>query len=131
MTESSIASHFTGVGGGLVMSFIAFSIVFIVIIGLMLVMMGMKHVCNAIDRSKKDTASAPAAQSAPTPPAAVQAVAAPSAEDDGVLLAVISAAISAMCGSAARVVSFAPAKAPAGSGWKFVGRIQNAEGFQD
>jgi Na+-transporting methylmalonyl-CoA/oxaloacetate decarboxylase gamma subunit len=127
MTESSIASHFTGVGGGLVMSMIAFSIVFIVITGLMLIMMSMKHICSAIDGCKK----APAAQSAPTPPAAVQAVAAPSAEDDGVLLAVISAAISAMCGSAARVVSFAPAKAPAGSGWKLVGRIQNAEGFQD
>ena len=101
MTESSIASHFTGVGGGLVMSMIAFSIVFIVITGLMLIMMSMKHICSAIDGCKK----APAAQSAPTPPAAVQAVAAPSAEDDGVLLAVISAAISAMCGSAARVVS--------------------------
>ena len=130
MTESSIASHFTGVGGGLVMSMIAFSIVFIVITGLMLIMMSMKHICSAIDGCKKAPAAAPAPASAPASPAA-KAVAAPAAEDDGVLLAVISAAISAMCGSAARVVSFAPAKAPAGSGWKFVGRIQNTEGFQD
>ncbi|MBP8684021.1 MAG: OadG family protein [Synergistaceae bacterium] len=130
MTQSAVAAHFTGVGGGLVMSLIAFSIVFIVIMGLMFIMMGMKHVCRAIDGCKKAPVSAPAAPSAPASPAA-KAVAVPAVGDDGELLAVISAAIAAMCGSAARVVSFAPAKAPAGSSWKFIGRIQNAEGFQD
>ncbi|MGD9665934.1 MAG: OadG family protein [Synergistaceae bacterium] len=129
MTESAIAAHFTGVGGGLVMSMIAFSIVFIVIMGLMFIMMGMKHVCRAIDGCKNAPA-APKAPSAPSTPVA-KAVAAPASEDDGELMAVISAAIAAMCGSAARVVSFAPAKAPVGSSWKFIGRIQNAEGFQD
>lgn len=129
MTESAIAAHFTGVGGGLVMSMIAFSIVFIVIMGLMFTMMAMKHVCRAIDGCKNAPA-APKAPSAPAAPAA-KAVAAPTAEDDGELLAVISAAIAAMCGSAARVVSFAPVKAPVGSSWKFIGRVQNAEGFQD
>ena len=130
MTQSAVAAHFTGVGGGLVMSLIAFSIVFIVIMGLMFIMMGMKHVCRAIDGCKKAPVSAPAAPSAPASPAA-KAVAVPAVGDDGELLAVISAAIAAMCGSAVRVVSFAPAKAPAGSSWKFIGRIQNAEGFQD
>ena len=130
MTQSAVAAHFTGVGGGLVMSLIAFSIVFIVIMGLMFIMMGMKHVCRAIDGCKKAPVSAPAAPSAPASPAA-KAVAVPAVGDDGELLAVISAAIAAMCGSAARVVFFAPAKAPAGSSWKFIGRIQNAEGFQD
>ena len=130
MTQSAVAAHFTGVGGGLVMSLIAFSIVFIVIMGLMFIMMGMKHVCRAIDGCKKAPVSAPAAPSAPASPAA-KAVAVPAVGDDGELLAVITAAIAAMCGSAARVVSFAPAKAPAGSSWKFIGRIQNAEGFQD
>ena len=130
MTQSAVAAHFTGVGGGLVMSLIAFSIVFIVIMGLMFIMMGMKHVCRAIDGCKKAPVSAPAAPSAPASLAA-KAVAVPAVGDDGELLAVITAAIAAMCGSAARVVSFAPAKAPAGSSWKFIGRIQNAEGFQD
>ncbi|MDD4159733.1 MAG: OadG family protein [Synergistaceae bacterium] len=129
MTESAIASHFTGVGGGLVMSMIAFSVVFLVIIGLMLIMMGMKHVCKAIDGFNKKAPAAPA-PSVPAAPAA-KAVAAPAAEDDGEIMAVISAAIAAMCGNTARVVSFAPVKAPAGSSWKFVGRFQNAEGFQD
>ena len=53
MTTGSISSYFVGVPGGLIMSFIAFSIVFIVIVGLMLVMMGMKHVCSAIDNMNK------------------------------------------------------------------------------
>lgn len=103
MTQSAVAAHFTGVGGGLVMSLIAFSIVFIVIMGLMFIMMGMKHVCRAIDGCKKAPVSAPAAPSAPASPAA-KAVAVPAVGDDGELLAVISAAIAAMCGSAARVV---------------------------
>lgn len=129
MTESAIASHFTGVSGGLVMCMIAFSIVFIVILGLMFLMMAMRHVCKAIDGMSAPAAK-PAAPSGPAAPTS-KAVNASVAEDDGELLAVISAAISAMCGNAARVVSFAPVKAPVGSSWKFIGRIQNAEGFQD
>ena len=49
---NSVSSYFVGVPGGLVMSMIAFSIVFIVIIGLMFLMMGMKHICSAIDGTK-------------------------------------------------------------------------------
>ena len=129
MPVTSVAEHFTGVGGGLVMSLIAFSIVFIVIMGLMFIMMGLKHVCNAID-GKKVPSGVSAAPTTPASPAAKMS-AAVSAEDDGVLLAVISTAIAAMCGSAAKVVSFAPVKAPARSSWRFLGKIQNAEGFQD
>lgn len=79
--------------------------------------MGMKHVCKNIDGCKKAPVSAPAAPSAPASPAA-KAVAVPAVGDDGELLAVISAAIAAMCGSAARVVSFAlqkPLRDPAGN----------------
>jgi glutaconyl-CoA/methylmalonyl-CoA decarboxylase subunit delta len=125
----SIASNFVGPFGGVVMSFIAFSIVFIVIVGLMLMMMGLKHFCNAIDGTTKSTAPAPTAP-APKAPSAAKAVAA-SADDDGELLAVISAAIAAMCGSTARVVGFKPVKAPAATNWKFMGRMRNSEGFQD
>lgn len=127
---NSVASYFVGVPGGLVMSMIAFSIVFIVIMGLMFLMMGMKHICNAIDGSKKAApAQAPAAGAQPAQ--AAKAVAAPAAEDDGELLAVITAAIYAMCGTGTKVLSFAPSKAPAASSWKLMGRVQNAEGFQD
>lgn len=119
-----ISSYFVGVTGGLTMSFIAFSIVFIVIVGLMLVMMGMKHVCAAIDNMSKPKL-ATTAQPSPAAPAAPAA--AVSADDDE-LLAVISAAIMAACGSTARVVAFSPVKAPVSTAWKNVGRLQNTEG---
>lgn len=126
-TANAISAYFVGVPGGLVMSMIAFSIVFIVILGLMLIMMATKHVGAALDSVGKK----PAGGAAPTSPAApAQAVAVP-AGDDSELMAVISAAVMAVCGSAARVVSFSAVKAPAASTWKFVGRMQNAEGFQD
>lgn len=128
-----ISSFFVGVPGGLIMSLIAFSIVFIVIIGLMLVMMGMKHVCGAIDGMHKPKQSAPAAPApaAPAAPAKAQAAAqpAPAAAADDELLAVITAAIAAACGPAARVISYSPVKVPASSAWKNVGRLQNTEGL--
>lgn len=131
--NGSISSFFVGVPGGLIMSFIAFSIVFIVIIGLMLVMMGMKHVCGAIDGMHKPQQSAPAAP-APVPAAPVQAAApaaqpVPAAAADDELLAVITAAIAAACGPTARVISYSPVKVPASSAWKNVGRLQNTEGL--
>ena len=129
-----ISTFFVGVPGGLIMSFIAFSIVFIVIIGLMLVMMGMKHVCGAIDGMHKPKPSAPTAPApAPAPakaPVQAQAAApAPAAAADDELLAVITAAIAAACGPTARVISYSPVKAPAASAWKSVGRLQNTEGL--
>ena len=134
--NGSISSFFVGVPGGLIMSFIAFSIVFIVIIGLMLVMMGMKHVCGAIDGMHKPQQSAPAAPAPEAPAAPVQAQAAapeaqtaPAAAADDVLLAVITAAIAAACGPTARVISYSPVKVPASSAWKNVGRLQNTEGL--
>lgn len=134
--NGSISSFFVGVPGGLIMSFIAFSIVFIVIIGLMLVMMGMKHVCGAIDGMHKPQQSAPAAPAPAAPAAPVQAQAAapaaqpaPAAAADDELLAVITAAIAAACGPTARVISYSPVKVPAPSAWKNVGRLQNTEGL--
>ena len=131
-----MSSFFSGVPGGLIMSFIAFSIVFIVIIGLMLVMMGMKHVCGAIDGMHKPQQSAPAAPAPAAPAAPVQAQAAapaaqpaPAAAADDELLAVITAAIAAACGPTARVISYSPVKVPASSAWKNVGRLQNTEGL--
>lgn len=134
--NGSISSFFVGVPGGLIMSFIAFSIVFIVIIGLMLVMMGMKHVSGAIDGMHKPQQSAPAAPAPAAPAAPVQAQAAapaaqpaPAAAADDELLAVITAAIAAACGPTARVISYSPVKVPASSAWKNVGRLQNTEGL--
>lgn len=127
--EASIHSHFVGISGGVLMSIIAFSIVFIVIAGLMLLMMGLKCFVSSIDKASA-ARSAPA--SAPAAPVVSPAVQAQGAEDSDELLAVISAAIVAACGSSARVVRFAPAppRTP-GTPWRMTGRLQNSEGFGD
>ena len=130
--NGSISSFFVGVPGGLIMSFIAFSIVFIVIIGLMLVMMGMKHVCGAIDGMHKPQQSAPAAPAPAAPAAPVQAQAAAPAAQPAPAAAAddeLPAAIAAACGPTARVISYSPVKVPASSAWKNVGRLQNTEGL--
>lgn len=143
MTTGSIASHFVGIPGGLIMSCIAFSIVFVIIVGLMFIMMAMEYVCGAIDNMGKAKKAAPAAKKAPAAapapaapvkaaapaPAAPVAAAAP-AEDDGELLAVITAAIVAACGESARVVAFRPVvKVPVRTAWRNVSRIRNTEGL--
>lgn len=132
----TVSSYFVGVKGGLVMSMIAFSIVFLVIIGLMLTMIAIKYLAAAIEGGKgsgsgNKAVAAPQQQAPATPPAPAKAVAV-RPEDDGALMAVISAAIAATLGSAARVIAFSPVvKAPASTSWKFVAKMSNIEGFQD
>lgn len=118
------------------MSMIAFSIVFLVIVGLMLMMIAIKYLAAVIEGGKgngnKAGVSASQAPSAPASPSAPAQAVAVQSEDDGELLAVISAAIAAVCGNAARVIAFSPVvKAPAVTSWKFVARMSNTEGFQD
>ncbi len=132
----SISSHFVGLPGGLLMSAIAFSIVVIVITGLMLMMFGLKGLAAVIHGSSRGSAEAPA-ESKPvavqsTAPAPAAPVAAVAAEDDGELVAVITAAIMAACGTTARVISFKEApRAPRSTAWRTSGRLQNCEGFAD
>ncbi len=129
---SSISSHFVGAFGGLVMSCIAFSIVFLVIVGLMLVMMGTKILAHTIEGKGKGAAqpSAPAGGTPPSTPSAPSTPAAAVAVDDGELIAVISAAVAACCGGAARVISFSPVTKHAATTWRVTGRLQNTEGFE-
>lgn len=121
--------EFVGISGGLFMSMIAFSIVFLVIMGLMLVMMGTKMLAHSIEgTAQKPVVSTPS-------PAASQAVStpatAPVSADDEELIAVLAAAVASVCGGSARIVSFAPTSATGkgNSFWKADGRSQNMEGF--
>lgn len=139
MGVSSISSHFVGMGGGLLMSVIAFSIVFLVIVGLMLVMMGIKVLTRAIEATTAAKAAPQAQQASAAKPVSTSGGAAHIApapamavSEDGELVAVITAAISAICGAGARIVSFAPTPALAhGTPWRMTGRLQNSEGFAD
>ena len=129
---NSISSNFVGVSGGLLMSVIAFSIVFLVIVGLMFVMMGVKMLAAAIDGTGK-AAPAPSTAASVASSATASTPVVSVAEDDSELAAVISAAIAAVCGGSARVIAFSPANAQGGNPtlWRTSGRFQNSEGFGD
>ncbi|NLV81823.1 MAG: OadG family protein [Synergistaceae bacterium] len=125
---NNVASYFVGVKGSLIMSLIAFSIVFIVITGLMFMMMGMKHVSNAIDGIKKHDKKEKLPTSKKSSALMVVSTTKSKAVD-GELIAVITAAITAMCGKSFRILSFAPIKAPQASAWRVMNRINNIENF--
>lgn len=129
--SGNISSHFVGLTGGLLMSMIAFSIVFLVIVGLMLMMMALKKFAGAVE-AREAAKTAPAAQAPAAAAAAKPAASVVASEDDGELVAVITAAIAAICGAGARVVSFRPAPPRASASiWSMTGRLQNTEGFVD
>ncbi len=136
----TLSSHFQGIPGGIVMSLIAFSIVFIALSGLCLMIYGVKFVAAAADvstRAKKDakSAKADAPKGTPIVQAVAVAPAAPAAvpgEEDETLLAVIGAAIAATLGGGHAVRSVRPMKAAApclGGMWKGSARIETMEGL--
>ncbi|MDR3331952.1 MAG: OadG family protein [Synergistaceae bacterium] len=121
--------EFVGAWGGLTMSLIAFSIVFLVIAGLMVMMMILK-----LASSSAAAGIAPSVKGAAAPaPARVsqttKAVTSPHGDDE--LIAVITAAISASLGTGVRVLSYTPISQRGSSAWRFNGRIGNLEGFSD
>ncbi|MDR1915645.1 MAG: OadG family protein [Synergistaceae bacterium] len=131
--QTTIASHFVSPEGGVLMSVIAFSIVFLVIAVLMLMMMALKFFAEWMQRTAPDN-SRPN-QSAPVPtlkketPGEREQIS-PQEEDE--LAAVITAAIAFSSGRAVKIASFAPvADRPQTSAWKVTGRIGNLEGFTD
>ncbi len=131
---NTIASNFVGIKGGLLMSVIAFSIVFLVIVGLMIMMMALKKFTAAVEGARStaaDKAAAPAA-SAPAQTISSASTSAGAASEGDELVAVITAAIAAICGSGARIVSFRPTPPHTStSPWSMTGRLQNSEGFAD
>lgn len=132
----TLSSHFQGIIGGIVMSLIAFSIVFIALSGLCLIIYGVKYVAAAADKSaraKDDTKSAKADAPKGTP--VVQSVAspaaAPAAGEDENLPAVIGAVLASMLGGGFAVRSVRPVveACSAGGMWKGSARIETMEGL--
>ena len=129
-----VSSHFTGFSGGTLMSLIAFSIVFLVCIGLMLMMMALKHFAAYIDKANaaKEAKAAAAVAAPAVPPAPTTRVNAVAAEDEEEIVAVITAAILASCGAGAKILSIKPAAPRAGaSAWRMTGILQNTEGLSE
>lgn len=102
-TVGTLAASFEGMGGALSLSVIAFSVVFLVLAGLTLVIFGMRFITQ-ITSGKKAEKAAPVTKTAPV---AAPAAAAPaeSACEDEELIAVITAAIAAESGSMVSVRS--------------------------
>ena len=132
----TLVEHFKGWQCGILMSAIAFSIVFLVIAGLMFMMMALKHIVKAINPDKPTAVGTEDANSAPRQPVVTAAVRyEPPASDDGELVAVFAAVITAMSGHAAAVLSYAPAemalRRPSASAWKMTGILSNSRGLRD
>jgi Na+-transporting methylmalonyl-CoA/oxaloacetate decarboxylase gamma subunit len=112
----------------LLMAIVAVSLVFLVIIGVSVTAI-MKKMCAAQETPpQRDEPQGVAVQMAP-----VSAASAPS-EDEDEIVAVITAAVAAICGGPARIASITPSSDSArssGNMWRSTGRLQNFEGFSN
>ena len=123
----TLASSFEGLGGATALSVIAFSVVFLVLIFLTIVIYAMRLVSRFAGSEKP--AAAPAAKKA-APVAA--AVAGASAAADEELVAVIAAAVFAQTGTMMRIKSIVPAGAHLigvdNVSWITCGRLEGLQG---
>ena len=110
----TLAASFEGMGGATALSLIAFSVVFLVLAGLTLVIFAMRVVSKVAGNGK-----APAAVSAPAQVAAGSVPARAGAASDE-LVAVIAAAIAAQTGTTMSIRSIVPA------GVHLIGRDETA-----
>jgi len=128
----NVSSHFVGPAGGILMSLIAFSVVFLVIAGLMLIMMATKMVAGAVDGRSKPVPPSPSKPQSPAAPAP-SAAPAPGAkpQDDLELVAVVTAAVAACAGRPVSVRSVRPLQARSfGGAWRAMARVEGMEGLE-
>lgn len=130
MELSHIADKFShGTGGAIALAMIAFSVVFLVLIALTLIIMGTRYLADLSERKPMKPAG-PEQKAAPAP-VAPSAPAAWEGGDKNVIAAVIAAAIAASSGG--RATSIRPL-AVTGRGkpsaWKTAGRMDLLEGFE-
>ena len=130
----STAANFSGTSGGIIMSLISFSIVFLVCAGLMGLMMSLKYVVRVFEEKEKKSQSGET-PSAAKPPVGEPYLAQATPDDEGELVAVITAAVTAAFGNSVRLTDIRPsaiALAPPptfSSIWKMASRIENNKGI--
>ena len=131
----SNAANFSGINGGIIMSLISFSIVFLVCAGLMGLMMSLKYVVRVFEEKERQSQSG-GNPSAAKPPVGEPFLAQATPDDEGELVAVITAAVTAAFGSSARVTDIRPSSSIAlappptfSSVWKMASRIENNKGI--
>ncbi|MDY3869264.1 MAG: OadG family transporter subunit [Pyramidobacter sp.] len=129
----TLSASFEGISGAVALSLIAFSVVFLVLAGLTLLIFAMRIVTRAAGAvSSAPSAAAPkAAAPAPKTAASAPAAAVCAAEDDE-LVAVITAAIAAEMGGMVAVKSIVPVGghyiASGTDGWIACARMEGMQG---
>ena len=131
--EPITAANFSGIDGGIIMSLISFSIVFLVCAGLMGLMTSLKYIVRAFAEKEKPSQS-DETPSANKPPVGESNLAQVTTDEEGELVAVITAAVTAAFGSSVRVTDIRPSNASFApppiilSAWKMASRIENNKG---
>ena len=113
---TTLASHFDGAGGAIILAMIAFSVVFLVLAALSLIIVANRRIAEKVESFKKTAAPAPKKASSPKGAASQKVAASPSApaqsaasgEDESEIAAVITAAIAATLGSGAAILDIRP-----------------------
>ncbi|MDR1515996.1 MAG: OadG family protein [Synergistaceae bacterium] len=119
----------------LLFAIVAVSLVFLVVIGVTVIAIMKKMCASGQERPyQRDDSQGGSAQTQAPVPVGIQAAPAPT-DDEDEIVAVITAAVTALCGPRAGVVSITPSGAGSrhgtGSAWRLTGRLQNFEGFSD
>ena len=124
MNTSILPSHFEGISGALIVSVVAFSIVFIVLAGLTAVIYAIKTFSGG---APKSTTPAPASVPAPTaaPVTATTASLSATPTNSARVTAVITAAILAATGGHGKILSVTPEKPRVDwtQTWRISGRL--------
>jgi len=134
MELTRLAERFSeGMGGAAALAFIAFSVVFMVLIGLTFIIFGVRYLAAAVERGNGGTGRAPSKpQKAVQKPAPEKGPSAGGASPDGALIAAIAAAVAASGGGVVTAVRKTTPLGKAvghGGNWKLVGRSELMEGM--
>jgi Na+-transporting methylmalonyl-CoA/oxaloacetate decarboxylase gamma subunit len=103
-------SQFQGINGALIVSMIAFSIVFIVLSGLCAIIFVNRYIAMSVGKKNSAAKTAPAKEKPAVPAVSAASVSAPVSDDKDMkkIVAAISAAINASAGRSMRIVSVTP-----------------------
>jgi Na+-transporting methylmalonyl-CoA/oxaloacetate decarboxylase gamma subunit len=134
MELTRLAERFSeGMGGAAALAFIAFSVVFLVLIGLTFIIFAVRYMAAVVERGKGGSGPTPSKpQKAAPKPAPEKPATTGGASPDGTLIAAIAAAVAASGGGVVTSVrKTTPIGRAMGHGgnWKLAGRSELMEGM--
>jgi len=137
MEMTTFAERFAqGTSGALALSMIAFSVVFLVLIGLTLIIFAVRFIAALGTKGHTDNRGGPSVKTTPKAPSApVAQKAVKMAGGDEEVVAAIAAALAASCGGVVTSIRrTAPVGAarlrPTAKAWKLAGRMDLSEGLE-